>query len=311
MRKAAILLALGFLVITPMAEAGGEPTPGFRLLKETRHVRYFVERGTKVNVRKTEAFLERLLALFGPAPDDWRFDYYRYESIARLSIRIGFNAYGVTDLATSRIDSTLEFHPHELVHAVTGRLGRPPVFFTEGIAVALTSRGRWHGWDQAETARAYLAERRGLYELIVDFGGRDPERDYAVAGSFVAYLLDRYGIDPLIDFLVGCGEDGGRYETALHSAYGTSLGQLEWDWSRSLARPGTPVAHDWYEPRGWPQSLRTRTASRSSTERPAQGRRSVASVTAPAVSAADTETGRGTTATVVADVWPTHEDQRQ
>jgi hypothetical protein len=34
------------------------------------------------------------------------------------------------------IDSVRDFHPHELVHAVARRIGRPPVFFAEGLAAS-------------------------------------------------------------------------------------------------------------------------------------------------------------------------------
>lgn len=224
----------------------------FRRVAETRHGRFYAVRGQKVDARRSEEFLGRLFDLFGSAPSGWRVEYYRHASVADLERRIGFAAFGVTDVAALRIDSVHEFHPHELVHAVAGSLGRPPLPFSEGLAVALTSSGLWRGRAIDDVAREYLAGGGSLDRLLRTFG-EQPDRDYAVAGSLVGFLLDEGGIEPLVAFLRSCAEPG-RYDAALRAAYGRGSADLDYAWQRSLRRPAASRA--WYEPASWPASLR-------------------------------------------------------
>jgi hypothetical protein len=219
----------------------------------TSHAVYYAARAHDVDVKSSEAFLTRLDSLFGPAPAGWRLQYYRHADVADVQARVGFPAWGVTDLATGRVDSVRPYHPHELVHAATGRLGRPPVFFAEGLAVALTSGGAWRGRDMDDVAREFLVARGQLRNLLFEFGLGNPERDYALAGSFVGFLLDRYGIEPMLAFVRGCHAARGC-ERALRSAYGKPFDALEVEWERGLSGPRG--ARLWYQAATWPASLR-------------------------------------------------------
>jgi hypothetical protein len=255
-RRLALVLALGCSG-TAVAHSGETlAPPAFDLVARTSHVDYFVAKGRRVDVRRTEAFLERLSTLFGPAPEGWRIQYYRHASADGLRSHVGYAVSGVADLATGRIDSSREFHPHELVHAVTGREGLPPVFFAEGLAVALTSRGRWGERDMDELARREMARRHSLEAFLTAFTDQDPDVAYAVAGSFVGFLLEEHGIESMVAFLRGCGSSPERYERALRRAYGRSFARLTIEWLAWL-RQDTPHTHRaWYEPERWPASLR-------------------------------------------------------
>ena len=265
---AALLALLGSV---PAPAAAVEPAT-FKRVAQATHGRYYAARGQRVDVRRNEEFLARLFSLFGPAPAGWRVEYYRHASVADLERRIGFAAYGVTDLEALRIDSVHDYHPHELVHAVAGRLGQPPLLFTEGLAVALSAQGLWRGRDMDALAREHMVAGGSLDRLLRTFAEQDPDRDYAVAGSFVAFLLDRGGIEPLVRFLAGCGRDPGRYEAALRAAYGHGLADLEFEWLRRLRTAQPTVARAWYDAGRWPEALRperpTATASVSAPDRP-------------------------------------------
>jgi hypothetical protein len=255
-RRLALLLALGSLG-TPAAHSGeAKASPAFRRVASTRHVDYYATKAQRVDVRHTEAFLRRLDLLFGRAPQGWRIRYYRHASIADVSDHVGYGVSGVTDLGTGRIDSARDFHPHELVHAVTGREGRPPVFFAEGIAVALTSRGRWAGQDIDEVARREMAVRPSMEPFLTAFGQQDPDIAYAVAGSFVAFLLDRHGIEPMVAFVRSCGLSAPTFEQAFLKAYGRSVASLTIEWMTWLRRSRGERARVWYDPERWPGALR-------------------------------------------------------
>ncbi len=258
MRRLASPLALSVLSTIVLAvPAGASAGAEFRKVAETEHARYYAARGAAVDVRHSEEFLRQLLTLFGPTPSEWRLEYYRHSSMSALAAQVGFAAVGVTDIETARIDSAYEYHPHELVHAVAGRLGRPPLLLAEGLAVALTAHGVWRGRDVDAVAREYLAAQGVLYPLLREFALENPDRDYAVAGSFVGFLLDRHGIAPLLAVFEGCGSEAGRYEAAFRSAYGKGFADLERDWRRSLSADAAPAARAWYDAGTWPGSLRT------------------------------------------------------
>jgi hypothetical protein len=232
----------------------GAALPAFERVAETDHARFYSTRALKVDVRRSEAFLGRLFALFGLASGERRVEYYRYASLEDLRSDVGIAAYGVTNLDSLRIDSVREYHPHELVHAVAGRLGRPPLLFTEGLAVALTSEGQWRGRDIDEIARAYVRSNRSIDPLLSDFGAEDPDRDYALAASFVAFLLDRDGIDPFLAFLRGCGAAPEAYEQAFVRAYGRGVRNLGVEWEMTLLS-GSSAHRAWYDSKEWPRAL--------------------------------------------------------
>jgi hypothetical protein len=248
-------LALGFLGNPLLVPADAAAPPAFKLVARTSHVDYYTVKGGSVDVRQTEAFLERLQSLFGPAPAGWRIQYYRHPSVRDLTDYVGFAVSGVTELATGRIDSSRDFHPHELVHAVTGREGLPPVFFAEGLAVALTSRGLWNGRDMDAVAAAEMAKRGTLEPFLAAFTDQDPDVAYAVAGSFVAFLLERHGIAPMVTFVRGCARSPEAYEGAFRRAYGRFVSRLSIEWMTWLREDARRSTRAWYEPRLWPAAL--------------------------------------------------------
>ncbi len=218
-------------------------------------------------MRRSEAYLGQLVSLFGPVPEGWTIAYYRHASSSALRDRVGIDASGVTDLSAGRIDSVRDFHPHELVHAVAGRIGRPPVFFAEGLAVALAGAGRWHGRDLDAVARQALAASPSLEPFLTRFTEQDPDTAYAVAGSLTAYLLDRFGIEPMVAFFRGCGSSPEGYERAFRRAYGRTVARATLDWQRALVDQVT-TSREWYDPAGWPRSLQRGEAITEASARP-------------------------------------------
>jgi hypothetical protein len=105
-----------------------------------------------------------------------------------------------------------------------------------------------------DVARAYVRTNQGIDPLLADFGALDPDRDYALAGSFVAFLLDQGGIAPLVLFLQGCGAAPDAYEQAFVRAYGRSVRALGVEWEISLSSGSVP-RRAWYDPDQWPRTL--------------------------------------------------------
>jgi len=145
-------------------------------------------------------------------------------------------------LAEVHIDDQALPHPvlrHEIVHAVASVLAPGPLHvparagvvpslaLIEGLAVALeTPRSGYtiHQWSRAARDLGLLPDLSHLMGPA-GFWGEAPARAYVAAGSFLAYLLDRYGPEAV----------GAAYRSGdLAAALGKPLPTLVDEWQRSL-----------------------------------------------------------------------------
>jgi hypothetical protein len=134
-------------------------------------------------------------------------------------------------------DSSLEdLLRHEVAHVLVSRASgdRPlPRWFHEGMA--MIAGGSWGFDDRSRLTLALLADRPvSLGELEGRFSGGQSEvnRAYAIAGSFVRDLFDRYGSEAAPRVLAGVAR-GLSFEDAFREATGATLAQAESAfWSR-------------------------------------------------------------------------------
>jgi hypothetical protein len=228
--KASTILGLAGAVLVSAA-AHAAPPPGFTLVAQTEHFSYYTRGHLKVDVDKSERFLAHVESVLGVTVES-RAEFYRHDHAAELAALTGRYVSGFTDPATGRIDSTLEFHPHELVHRVAAELGDPGHFFHEGLAVALSSGGKWNGQRLDRAARSAIG--RGGFQMVVDgFGRIDADRSYPVAGAFVAYLIRSDGIAKVAEFFRHCRTERDR-DSAFAAVFGRSLAEAGEAWTASL-----------------------------------------------------------------------------
>jgi len=133
-------------------------------------------------------------------------------------------------------DSSLtDLLSHEMAHVLVARAagGRPlPRWFHEGMA--MIAGLSWGLDDRSRLTLALLVDRPvSLAELDQRFAGGQSEvnRAYAVAGSFVRDLFDRYGQDVAARILRGVSR-GLSFPDAFRAATGDSLAAAEssfWD----------------------------------------------------------------------------------
>jgi hypothetical protein len=102
---------------------------------------------------------------------------------------------------------------HELVHVYTRHLGRPPFMFEEGLAEALSSRGRVF-WTPS------LGWREVLNAAPID--GVPPRSTYSAGAWFVSYLLRNQGPGPFVALYSALAHDAD--ETAVAAAFQQSYG---------------------------------------------------------------------------------------
>jgi hypothetical protein len=202
--------------------------PGFVLAGQTAHVSFY-SRGERVDTAGVEKKVTELEKLFGQTLDT-RANYYRYASAQEIAAGTGYYAAGVTFAATGDVHSTQPCHDHELVHLVAGRLGTPGAFFEEGLAVAVGNHGQWQGRSADRTAKASAAS---VTDLVAQFDRFDPASSYAVAGSFVSYLVRTRGMAQVVAFFRSC-KPGANTTVAFADTFGASLDQAAADWRKSL-----------------------------------------------------------------------------
>jgi hypothetical protein len=199
----------------------GQALPGFVAVAQTQHFSFYSRDGLKVDASKSEKFLARVEQQLGHRVSG-RAPYYRHERPEEVAAYSGTYASGITDLRTGTIHSIAAFHPHEIVHRVAGELGNPGLFFHEGLAVALGDRGKLGGRGVQRLARTIL-ERSRFERFLEPALWRDEQRRqpaYAVAGAFMEYLIETYGLETVAGFFRAC-----RTPLDARAAFARSFGQ--------------------------------------------------------------------------------------
>jgi hypothetical protein len=216
------------LIWLAAASASAAPLPGFVLAGQTAHVSFYT-RGERIDTQKVEKKVTELEKLFGQ-PLAERANYYRYATAQEIAAGTGYYADGVTFAATGDVHSTEPCHDHELVHLVAGKLGDPGAFFQEGLAVAVGTHGEWQGRSADKTAKPSAAR---VLEMVAHFDRFDGATSYAVAGSFVGYLVKTHGMAQVVAFFRHCAP-GASTTVAFADSFGTSMETAAADWRKSL-----------------------------------------------------------------------------
>jgi hypothetical protein len=222
---------IGLLSVLGATSASAAPLAGFSLRAETRNFQFFSRTDGRVDVRGPEAQLARVEAALGQKISA-RVDYYLYDRAEDIAATTGRYAGGLTFPELGQIHSTASSQDHEIVHVVAYQLGNPGPFFQEGLAVALGDHGRWLGQPVDRVARK-IAQATTLETLITRFDGADPREGYAVAGSFVSFLIKTHGLPKVSHFFQAC--HGERTTAAAFTAiFGETLEVTGAKWVRSL-----------------------------------------------------------------------------
>jgi hypothetical protein len=222
---------LGLLSLLAATPVWAVPLAGFALRAETHNFAFFSRGDARVDVRRPEAQLARIETALGQRLSA-RVDYYIYERAEDIAATTGRYAGGLTFPDLGQIHSTSSSQDHEIVHVVAFQLGDPGPFFQEGLAVALGDHGRWLGQPVDRVARK-AAQATTLEALISHFDAADPKEGYAVAGSFMSFLIKTHGLPQVSHFFRAC--HGGRTAAAAFTAiFGETLELAGARWVRTL-----------------------------------------------------------------------------
>jgi len=149
-----------------------------------------------------------------------RIQLFYYEHASDIAVATGLYAGGVTFPGLGQIHSTAYRLRHEMVHVVASRLGGDPgPFFQEGLAVAVGDGGRHNDGRRVDDVARGLLRGAAMKDLVAGFASADPEEGYAIAGSFMGFLLKRHGSLRVVRFF----RDKGRSGEAFEAAFGESV----------------------------------------------------------------------------------------
>jgi hypothetical protein len=227
---------------------------GWLLDRESQHFIYYTQPGQSIpdgSVKLNEFTYAKVTELF-PATRATKIRYYKYRSQTDLQQAFGRPRKGYAHQTDegSTVHSVYSCHPHEVIHAVTYQIGRPPAFFEEGLALAYDWRfaleeGEVHALARRELLQQQLFPLRSIL-TISGFRAYNSITSYIEAGSFVKYLMDTYGPDKMRSlFTLPRYSDSRQIEIAFEEIYGQSLSEMESEWRAFLRAWHPPERPSW------------------------------------------------------------------
>jgi len=173
-----------------------------------------------------------------------RVAYNKYQSRSQMGDLTGhYDTNGYAEPAAFTVHTIWPIDNHEVIHVYSALFGSPVALFNEGLAVAHQTdpaRGdltpRWNGVDLHDWAKTF--RRQGalvpLDRLLAsaDFRRVDPNVTYPESGSFVRFVLERYGLDRVKQFFrTGSPSDPPEsVRQQFQTVYGRSIADVEHDW---------------------------------------------------------------------------------
>jgi len=250
-----LLVPLLALTASACGSSGSPASPTtlapLAVTSETEHYVFHVSAAaTPVNAEWQEAYHRWAVARLAVLPSR-KVGYFKYASRQDMGDHTGHYATnGYSDPAAFELHTLGSYDNHEIVHLLVSLIGDPTALFSEGVAVALQVdpvAGRFdsvfNGEEVHSSARRYLEAGQLVLPLerIVESSAfraiTDDVLSYREAGSFVRFLIDRYGIEALRAFL----RAGGTYSDSAQAvksrfvaAFGVSLEEAEAAWLAML-----------------------------------------------------------------------------
>jgi hypothetical protein len=212
---------------------------GWLLDRESKHFIYYTRPGQSIPdwaVELHETTYAEVTRLF-PEAKATKIKYYKYRSQTDLQQVFGRprKGYAYQTSVGGTVHSVYSCHPHEVIHAITFAVGRPPALFEEGLAVAYDWRFALEKGNVHALARGRLVQQKLLplrsFLTIREFQAYDSPIVYIEAGSFVKYLMDTYGPDKMRSlFTLPRYSDSREIEAAFQGIYEQSISEMESEW---------------------------------------------------------------------------------
>ena len=210
------------------------------------HYVFHTAQGDAVAPDAQEQYHGWMVAQFGITIDK-PIEYYKYRDRAQMEQVTGRQTNGWADPPAFAVHTIWPWDNHEVVHVVTALIGRPTDFFNEGIAVAMQVDPQHDVFEPMWSSRSVHAWAWDIYRLnqlpslpeTVEtdaFRKLDDARSYPTAGSFMRYMLDDRGMEPMKAFFRSGSRDDKRadIEREFSAAFGSSLQDAATRWHAFL-----------------------------------------------------------------------------
>jgi hypothetical protein len=251
MRKRTVRVAVVFTLVTALAcgDSSTSPTAQLPLVTQSATTRYYYEPGDTVDVARQEAFnawARDRLQLTLPQKVEYR-KYFSRAAMGRYTGENSANAYAEPEKFT--LHTIWASDNHEVVHILSAMVGRPSDFFNEGLAVSFQVDPirndftvRFNGMQVHEACRNYkhagtLPLPLSRYVTTAGFRGiADDLTSYRMAGSFVLFLQEQFGLSRVLAFFrTGSRDDPlSVIQSKFQQAFGRPIDEVEADWLAML-----------------------------------------------------------------------------
>lgn len=165
--------------------------------------------------------------------------YYLYPDTATIRDVLSLKGFQYVSWDDQEIHTINPNDNHEVVHFITDAYGTPPRAFTEGTVFWLLDD--WAGWPVHKVA-AYRLASGNLVTLqhLTDyntFAPLDPGLTFPAAASFIGFIVERWGVDKLMDFYEAASgvNSYGGFEVAFEKVYEVGAADAE-EWWRTFLR---------------------------------------------------------------------------
>ncbi len=203
------------------------------------HYEYYYSASDKDGIDTTwqEAYFAWLVAALDVKVNT-KIEFDKYRDRAHLKRMTGRDTNGFSDTSSYRFHTIWKIDNHEGVHTIIIRLiGLPPPLFNEGIAVAFQADyfkyplfiPEWNGVRLDLLAKTYNQDGKtpSLDNLLGtwSFWNFDTNITYPVAGSFVRYLIDHYGLAKMKSYISSSKFEDSKDQIHVHfmAAYGMTI----------------------------------------------------------------------------------------
>jgi len=179
-----------------------------------------------------------------------KLQYFKYRDNAHIKRVTGRSGNGFAEPGTYKFHTIGKADNHECVHSIVILLiGHPPALFNEGIAVAHSANylsypkfiPGWNNQDFNTLSKIFKqnGETPPLDKLLgtSTFWDYKAEITYPVSGSFVRYVIDRYGITKMKELIkISKFEDSkDKIRSDFSHIYGLTIEKVWNDWEIFIA----------------------------------------------------------------------------
>jgi len=217
--------------------AMASPLPGFQLIGQSAHFAFYARHGRKTETKAAERFLTKTALLLEQSTEG-QTAYYLHDDAEEVGATTGVYSSGMTELTSGEIHSTQAYHPHEIVHRIAAELGDPGPFFHEGLAVSLGDEGKQGGVSVDALARTAV-QRHKVRDVVDGFTKIEPHAAYAMAGSFMGYLIRHHGVATVAQFFRGCRPQVVARDRHFREVFGLRVDEATAAWQQEIS--GGPV----------------------------------------------------------------------